>query len=301
MNIPAHLLIAVALLAHLLVVVVGEATLRRRVRHFRTLQLFVIAGALALVPACVLAVMNDTPTLWTNALVALGCAVLVAQYVVLALAWLPVAASTRPRRILAVGAHPDDLELACGGTLARLADAGHEIHALVMSDGSVGGDASARPTEAYRGAAFLRLTSCEVLNLPDTRLAEVNNEMVRAIEAKLGALNPDLVLTHSSNDQHQDHAAVHWATMRAGRRHPAILCFESPSVTADFTPQVFVDIDDYVPAKAAAVAIHHDQSDKPYMSAASLAAMSTFRGAQGRLRRAEGFEAVRLPAFGGIL
>ncbi|MFD0867393.1 PIG-L deacetylase family protein, partial [Tessaracoccus lubricantis] len=180
-------------------------------------------------------------------------------------------------------------------------DAGHEVHALIMSDGAVGGDPTARPGEAYAGAAFLRLTDCEVLGLPDTELASHDCTMVQAIEAKIVSLNPDLIFTHSSNDQHQDHEAVHWATMRAGRRHPAILCYESPSVTRAFSPQVFVDIADYVDAKASAVAAHHDQADKPYMNAQSLAGTATFRGAQGKLPMAEGFEAVRINGFAGVL
>ena len=43
-------------------------------------------------------------------------------------------------------------------------------------------------------------------------------------------LEPDVILTHSRHDQHQDHHAVHLATLRGGRRAPTILCFESPSV-----------------------------------------------------------------------
>ncbi|MDO5678427.1 MAG: PIG-L deacetylase family protein [Propionibacteriaceae bacterium] len=301
MNISAHLLVAVALVATLLIVVLAEATLRRRVRRFRTLQLFVICSALLLVPANIVSSLGAEPWIWHVVALVGGFSAVVAQAAIVVLAWVPVEKVDRPRRVLAIGAHPDDLELAAGGTLARLADAGHEIHALVMSDGSVGGNADARPGEAYAGAAFMRLTNCEVLGLPDTELASHDNDMVAAIEAKIVSLNPDLIFTHSSNDQHQDHEAVHWATMRAGRRHPAILCYESPSVTRDFSPQVFVDIENYLDAKSAAVAIHHDQADKPYMSEQSLAGIATFRGAQGKLRMAEGFEAVRINGFAGVL
>lgn len=301
MNISAHVLVAIALVTTLLIIVMAEVTLRRRLRHFRTLQLFVIAAALVLAPANVVAALASQATSFHLGVLIASIATLLTQLALLALNWIPVDRVSRPRRVLAIGAHPDDLELACGGTLARLADAGHEIHALVMSDGSVGGNADRRPDEALAGAKFMRLTQCDVLGLPDTRLGEYDQDMVSAIESRLRSLNPDLIFTHSSNDQHQDHAAVHWSTMRAARRHPAILCYESPSVTADFTPQVFVDIDDYLDAKATAVAIHHDQSDKPYMNKDSLAAMSTFRGSQGRLGRAEGFEAVRINAFSGVL
>lgn len=301
MNISVHLLLGSALIATTLVVVIAEVTLRRRVRHFRTLQLFVIASAFLLVPANVISSTAERTTAVHTAVLAASLAVLVAQVTVTAVNWLPVDRAHRPRRVLAIGAHPDDLELACGGTLARLADAGHEIHALVMSDGAVGGDAATRPGEAYAGARFMGLEDCRVVGLPDTRLTDHDQQMIKVIEDKIKTFNPDLVLTHSRHDLHQDHAAVHAATLRAGRRHPAILCYESPSVTADFAPQVFVDIDDYVQAKAAAVQIHHDQSDKPYMSAKSLAAMSTFRGSQARLGSAEGFEAVRVNAFSGVL
>jgi len=67
-----------------------------------------------------------------------------------------------PYTVLTVGAHPDDLEIACGGTLARLADEGHKIHAIVMSDGCAGGDNSVRPTEARNGAATMGLEKIEI-------------------------------------------------------------------------------------------------------------------------------------------
>lgn len=301
MDISLHLLLAVALLTPMLVVVLGESTLRRRVRSFRLVQLFVLAGGLMLIPANLVSVSATESTTFHAAVITASFAALGAQAIMFGLQRLPVDRAERPRRILAIGAHPDDLELACGGTLARLADAGHEIHALIMSDGSVGGDAKQRPGEAYRGASFIRLSECTVLGLPDTRLGLHENGMVVAIEDKIRSLNPDVIFTHSGNDQHQDHSAVHWSTMRAGRRHQAILCYESPSVTRDFDPQVFVDIDAYVDAKAAAVGIHHDQSDKPYMNPESLAGIAAFRGSQAKMTRAEGFEAVRVPAFQGVL
>ena len=301
MDISLHLILAVALLTPMLVVVVAESTLRRRLRSFRGVQLFVLASGLLLIPANIVAVRATEPSQFHVLVVAGTVAALIAQALVFWLHRLPVDRAERPRRILAIGAHPDDLELACGGTLARLADAGHEIHAPIMSDGSVGGDPLHRPGEAYRGASFMRLTECTVLGLPDTLLGGHGIEMVQAIEAKITSLNPDVIFTHSGNDQHQDHSAVHWATMRAGRRHQAILCYESPSVTRDFVPQVFVDIDEYVDAKAAAVAIHHDQSDKPYMNPESLTGIAAFRGSQAKMKRAEGFEAVRIPAFKGVL
>lgn len=207
---------------------------------------------------------------------------------------IPIAVQVQRRRILAVGAHPDDLELACGGTLAKLVDAGHEVRALVLSSGEVGGNVTLRPDEARSGAAFLGLGNLRVLRFPDTELETVSNEMVQAIEDEIRSFRPDVILTHSAHDQHQDHYAVHKATLRAGRSHHSILCFESPSVTREFDPSVFVDIDAYVDVKVEAILSHRNQVGKPYMTPQRVRAMAAFRGAQSKNSNAEAFEAVRL-------
>lgn len=204
--------------------------------------------------------------------------------------------------ILAIGAHPDDLEIACGGTLAKLVDAGHKVHTLVMSQGGVGGNVGTRRDEARNGADFMGVSDVQVCNLPDTNLAEHTNELVAVIEAKINEVRPSLVLTHSENDHHQDHHAVHLATLRAARRHSSILCFESPSATRRFNPAIFVDIADYLDVKVHAVQQHKDQSGKPYMGADRVRGVAAFRGSQAKKRFAEGFEPVRLlgSSMGGM-
>ena len=118
--------------------------------------------------------------------------------------------------------------------------------------------------------------------------------MVQAIESVLLRYNPDIILTHSGNDQHQDHNAVHLATLRAARRHPSILCYESPSATRGFDPSVFVEINDYVDVKVQAVEMHRDQSGKPYMTPERVRGMAAFRGSQVKRKYAEGYEPVRM-------
>lgn len=207
---------------------------------------------------------------------------------------IPAATVVHRRRVLAVGAHPDDLELACGATLAKLVDTGHEVRGLVMSSGEAGGDEELRLAEARRGASFLGLGALRVHDFPDTRLETAGNDMVRAIEAAIREFGPDVIFTHSAHDQHQDHYAVHQATLRAARAHHSILCFESPSVTRDFDPSVFVDIDGYVDVKVEAVLSHRDQAGKPYMTPGRVRGMAAFRGAQAKNTNAEAFEPVRL-------
>lgn len=203
--------------------------------------------------------------------------------------------------VLAVGAHPDDLELACGGTLACFAAAGVEVHGLVMSRGSRGGDSAKRIAEADKGAQLMGLSSVEVLDHPDTHLADEGDAMVSDVENLMMRVQPTLILTHSSHDNHQDHVAVHLAVVRAARRHPSILCFESPSVSPAFTPSTFVDIGEHIDMKEAAVELHHDQAGKPYMTGHRVRGLAAFRGSQARTQFAEGFEPVRLqlPVYRG--
>lgn len=202
----------------------------------------------------------------------------------------------RPRRVLAVGAHPDDLELGCGATLARWVDAGYEIHGLVMSSGEQGGDVGRRPDEARIAAEFLGAKSVTVLDFPDIHLSAHSEEMIGAIERHVKKLGPDVILTHSKNDTHQDHQAVHLATLRAARFHSSLLCYESPSATMEFQPTYFVDIAGYLDIKVAAVAAHRDQQAKPYMTEERIRAVATYRGGQAKTRHAEGYEPIRLLA-----
>lgn len=158
----------------------------------------------------------------------------------------------------------------------------------------MGGDLALRPQEAREGALFMKAASLTQYGFPDTRMSEHSYELVQAIEEKILEVKPDLILTHSANDQHQDHQAVHIATLRGARRHSSILCYESPSVTRDFNPSFFVDISDYVSAKAYAVSTHRDQAGKPYMDSDKLRGISSFRGSQAKVEHAEGFEIIRL-------
>ncbi|RRD49148.1 PIG-L deacetylase family protein [Arachnia propionica] len=278
----------------------GRVNLARRISHYRLLSRFACISAGVMIPANLACLSTPSGTIHP-----LTQSFSIASLLALAaLTWYfrhPSCKQDPSRVVLAIGAHPDDLELACSGTLARLVDHGHRVHALVMTHGAIGGDPSIRPDEARDGARFLGLTSCDLHDLPDTHLAESSHTMVSLIEAAIARHNPHLILTHSANDQHQDHVAVHWATRRAARNHPAIICYESPSATPAFCPHAYVDVSGYLDTKQMAVELHKDQSAKPYMANSVLQGMATFRGRQGRMDDAEGFEVIRLPLFGGIL
>jgi LmbE family N-acetylglucosaminyl deacetylase len=304
MEINSYTLLMLAFVVVTLFVTLRQRVLRRTTRHAAFLYWLILTVSssfllLNLYGQLDMPFLNQSAQVkgWFATLTTASSLIVLSGLVLLVInAKVPVARVTKPRRILAIGAHPDDLEIACGGTLAKLRDTGHEIHGLVLTSGERGGKVALRPTEAQRGAAFLGLNSVRVMTFKDTGLKEQASALVQTIEERVKTLNPDIIFTHSANDQHQDHQAVHEATLRAARNHSAILCYESPSATKAFQPALFVDINHYVDIKIESVKQHRDQRAKPYMTPERVRGVAVFRGGQAKTRYAEGFEVVRVLA-----
>jgi LmbE family N-acetylglucosaminyl deacetylase len=200
-----------------------------------------------------------------------------------------------PACVLAIGAHPDDIEIAAGAALAKMRDAGYGITGLIMTRGEKGGNGDARPVEAERGAKFLGLDSVKVLDFNDTHLSEDIVRITAAIEGMIDKIQPEIIFTHSNHDLHQDHQTVYEATLRAARNtRTTILCYESPSVTQDFHPTYYIDVEKYVDVKVQAMREHYDQRKKSYMKPDLVRGKMAFRGAQAKVEYAEGFEVARM-------
>ncbi len=75
-----------------------------------------------------------------------------------------------PGKVLVIGAHPDDIEIAAGASIAKLHDAGFEVHALVLSHGESGDNSDSRLTEAEIGAQFLELDKVMVMNFQENQM-----------------------------------------------------------------------------------------------------------------------------------
>lgn len=285
------LLLSTLFLVGAVVAAVRVGLIRRRFRSGTALVGAVLVVTALLVPTVLVCCFSHLD--WAPFAIGLGIVAGLALIGSFVANRRPRVRAERPKRILVIGAHPDDLELACGGSLARFVDNGHEVHALVMSKGAQGGVKEVRASEAVAGAELLDLGDITMHDFTDTRMATEMGEMIGAIEVMIDLVSPDIVLTHSRHDQHQDHHAVHLATLRAARRCSTILCFESPSVTNEFAPRFFVDIGDHLDVKAAAVKAHANQSGKPYIDDLKLSGRAIHRGEQAKLGYAEGFEVVR--------
>lgn len=197
-------------------------------------------------------------------------------------------------RVVAVGAHPDDIDLGVGGTIAKHCQLGHEVIAVVLSLGESGGDPEVRRRECERSLRYLGVDEIRFAELPDRMLLENLSKAIDAIEDVVMSFKPDIVYAHSEKDRHQDHLAASIASKVAARRVPRVLLFETPSTLYNFAPQVFVDITDTLEKKIEALKMHESQKEREYVRARAIRGLAEFRGLQAGVEYAEAFEVFRI-------
>ena len=164
-------------------------------------------------------------------------------------------------RVLAFGAHPDDLEVGAGGLLARLSDEGADVHMCVVS---IPNQPDVRLAEAKAGAEIVGADLFVLYEEKQCRVEDIPmHELVRRMDHLIDEIHPDLVITHSANDLHWDHGLVNRATVSALRRTPCdLLAFlSSPEMNAQARGigQCFADISKHVEKKLEAISAHKSQ------------------------------------------
>ena len=166
-------------------------------------------------------------------------------------------AANRTQVVLAIGAHPDDVEIGVGGLLAAHRAAGDAVVILTMSRGARGGDVDSRQNESLAAAELIG-ARLFLEDLQDTKIGPAD-PTVSIIERVVAEVNPTTAYTHSQYDRHQDHRAVHQAASVATRGVPTFACYQSPSATVDFQPNRFVPIDGFTDTKLALLACFASQ------------------------------------------
>lgn len=205
--------------------------------------------------------------------------------------------------IIAVGAHPDDIEFGCGGTVSAAVKAGKKVIAVVMTKGEQSGNPEIYCAESRKALSNLGVTEVHFGDFPDTELQSTRSA-VKFLEAFYDKEKAETILTHSVNSMHQDHRQVGWLSMAAFRFSPRILAYETSRVTSSFSPAYYVDISDSIKEKCDALKCHRAQQIKPYISYDSIISMAVFRGHQVNVDYAEAFEVVRFvekPQTSGII
>lgn len=181
--------------------------------------------------------------------------------------------------ILAIGAHPDDVEFGCFGSLGLAT----KRTVMVISRGEQGGDPCIRVAEAEASAAYLG-ADLRVSNLPDTYL-EVP-AIVALIEEAVAETKPDIVLSMAEEDLHQDHQAVARATQIALRGFSGpLLAYGTPSSVDRFVPNTIIGLASAeMNRKMEAISLHKSQSARRYMQPGYIESIARYWAAMARTR-----------------
>lgn len=218
-------------------------------------------------------------------------------------------------KVLAVGCHPDDLEIACGGTLRKYADEGAEVYMCHIANGNMGHVEikpeplrEIRTREAEEAGEILGAKKVYSLDVGDVTVARFDNDVVDAMADVVREVQPDLIITHNDEDYMQDHVETsriafngsfistltHKSLKYAALDKVVPIYFMDTLAGVNFIPTHYVDITNQIERKLEALGKHesqikwmleHDHIDFLDM----IKTCSRFRGYQCGAAFAEGF------------
>jgi LmbE family N-acetylglucosaminyl deacetylase len=217
------------------------------------------------------------------------------------------------QRVAVVAPHPDDEVLGCGGTIARLARLGVEVHVVIVTRGQEPAFSAAAMdqvmAEAKQAHRSLGVTRTYCLNLPAAALdslpaAEVNGRLGEC----LSDIGPDTLFVPFIGDIHLDHqiaftSSLVWARPRSEKAPSRVYAYETlsetnwyaPGLTPAFVPDYFVDITDHLETKLKSFAMFRSQlKDFPdERSLKTIRALAALRGSMVFCAAAEAFKTIR--------
>jgi LmbE family N-acetylglucosaminyl deacetylase len=189
----------------------------------------------------------------------------------------------RPLRVLALGAHADDIEIGCAGTLLRLEPS--ELHYVVFAGGAE------RADEARASAGALGATSVEMHGFRDGYFPWVGGEIKDVFESLKRRVVPDLIFTHHRDDLHQDHAQIARLTWNTWRDH-LILEYEVPKYEGELAPpNLYVPLTEAIARRKVdhVLAAFSSQSARSWFRASTFEATLRLRGVECNSPWAEAF------------
>lgn len=203
---------------------------------------------------------------------------------------------SKAANILAIGAHPDDIEIGCGGTLSKFAEQGNAVSLFVLTDGSAGGEIKIRRQEQEKAANILPAANLFWGNYIDTEVI-VSKKTITKFENIIHAARPNIIFVNYPEDTHQDHRHLAQITISATRYIKNVLFYETPTTT-NFQPNVYVDLGDhFLERKHQLLRAHKSQVNKTNIANLSILDVASsnaqFRGTQGRVKYAEAFKPLR--------
>ena len=196
--------------------------------------------------------------------------------------------------ILAFGAHPDDIEIGAGGTLAKYAEKGDSVTAVVVT---LPQDKKVRRKESEIAAKILGIN----IKLLDISFEDLffSRELVRRLDDVLEEHRPDLIFTHWDSDSHQDHNVLTSGVIAATRKNQCSLYMYEQTLPGGITPtsfnaQVYIDISATMDKKIESILAHvsqHRKNGEDWLRGIRGRAM--LRGCQINVKYAEAFQVVK--------
>ncbi len=185
-------------------------------------------------------------------------------------------------KVLLCFAHPDDMVLSCGGTVAKLCLEDYEVKVLEVTNGSQSNNLSAkhRTGESEESARLLGY-ELDQLSFPDGKV-QYDMFLIAEIEKRMAEFRPQIVITHfpqALGRGHQDHQAVSSSVLNCARRLPFVkyvLYSEPVSSFDDFTPNLFIDITKEFGLKLQSINLHKSESHKYYVAENSIKTRARF-------------------------
>jgi len=190
-------------------------------------------------------------------------------------------------KILAVSAHTDDYEFACGGSINRWIREGARVYGVSFSCGS------ADRTEFYEANTELGVQDTELHELPTRHFPEWRQTILEHLVRLERQVTPDLVLIPATTDTHQDHEVIREEGFRAFKRH-SLIGYEMPQNNLSFQTNMFVKLGvEDMEKKIKALRWYHSQASRPYIDKDFLTGLARVRGMQAGCLFAEAFEVMR--------
>ncbi len=183
-------------------------------------------------------------------------------------------------KILAIGAHPDDIEIFMYGILSIYKNLGNKLYLLISTDGALGGK------DVYNNLIDMRRKETETglknlgkpifLNIPDGNLGnDIEHKII--IKEQIDYISPDLIITHYHRDYHSDHIKLSNLVKEIISHYIPILYCDT-MMGLNFNPDYYVDITKHFDDKVNAIMCHKSQSPKKFVKLAKL--MNRYRAAQ---------------------
>jgi LmbE family N-acetylglucosaminyl deacetylase len=201
--------------------------------------------------------------------------------------------SRRPLHLLCLGAHCDDIEIGCGGTILRLIAERRvaRVDWIVFSSNAVRGAEATRGAEAFLDG--LEQRDVELYTFADGFFPYVGADVKTAFESIKKRCNPDVVFTHHRDDLHQDHRLLAELTWNTFRNH-VVLEYEIPKYDGNpFSPNFYVPVDEAVARRKASGIVESfaSQAGKGWFTSDTFMATLRLRGVEcaSPTKFAEGF------------